>query len=105
MKAKVTLIVLLAVIFISSSVSSSPLLNPDRINSVWSYIYSISARSLNRFEIDGEAGGHALLGGDADDYANGRDRDSEPADERRILDHCRPESGSVHYAGGKFRLE
>jgi len=105
MKVKVTLIVLLAVMFISSSVSASPLLTPNRINSIWNYIYGISIRSLNRFETEGESAGRALLGGDADDYANGRDRGNEPADERRILDARRPESGSVHYAGSKLRLE
>lgn len=70
-------ILLLAVVLVSSSVSASPIPPVYRTNSIWEFIYSMSIKLIDRHQAIEWNSERDLLGGDADDYANGRDRGND----------------------------
>ncbi|MDZ7860249.1 MAG: hypothetical protein U5O15_06225 [Candidatus Krumholzibacteriota bacterium] len=77
MKAKILCGAILVVILLSSSVSATPTAGFYGVNSISTFLNRYAIRIIERFYVeektvkDGWAETGNLLGGDADDYANG----------------------------------
>lgn len=80
MKAKIFTVILLACVVLSSSVKASPVIANNNQNILSSYFYRITVRIIDLLDSDDAGSGNNIVGGDADDYANGRTKESSKND-------------------------
>jgi len=79
MKAKIFTVILLACVVLSSSVKASPVIDLNNQNVLSSYFYRLTVKVIDLFDSDDSNSGN-IVGGDADDYANGRTGESSKDD-------------------------
>ena len=79
MKGKIFAVILLACIVLSSSVNASPIIDVNNQRILSSYFYRFAVRILDSITSDDDVTIN-IVGGDADDYANGRTEENTKDD-------------------------
>ncbi|MGM0482995.1 MAG: hypothetical protein ACQERI_00425 [Candidatus Krumholzibacteriota bacterium] len=76
MKGKIFAVILLACIFLSSSVNASPIIDVNNQRILSSCFYRFAVKIIDSITPDDDDVTINIVGGDADDYANGRTREN-----------------------------
>ncbi|MFO8032045.1 MAG: hypothetical protein R6U22_05840 [Desulfohalobiaceae bacterium] len=76
MKGKIFAVILLACIFLSSSVNASPIIDVNNQRILSSCFYRFAVKIIDSITPDDDVTIN-IVGGDADDYANGRTREND----------------------------
>jgi hypothetical protein len=79
MKGKIFSVILLACVVLSTSVNASPIIDFNNQKVLSSYFYRLAVRIMDSVDSNDDTA-IDIVGGDADDYANGRTEESSKDD-------------------------